>query len=288
MSHNLRCGDPAALAGFIYDECDDRERAAMLAHLAECAACAAEVTALQGTRQTLAQWEPPPAERDFRVPLGIAGRAMADGESAGETSVVAFRPKAAADAPARWWHWAAMPAWSQAAAAVALFAVGAATAAVMNVEVRRDQAGITIRTGWFQSAPAAAPATTEVDAAVQARIREEVRRVHAEADSAKAAGGTVAVAAARPGLSTAGQPVGEAASGDTLRQMRQLVAESEQRQQRELALRVAQMVRDVDSQRRADIAKIERTVSPMEGVTSEELQQQRRMLNYLISVSQTK
>ncbi len=276
MSDNLRCGDPAALAGFIYDECTDGERARMLAHLADCAVCTAEVAAIQRTRTVLTEWQPPSVELGFEVTAADLA-----------PPVVAFSPRSARPtAPPRWWHWASMPVWGQAAAAVALFAVGAMTAAVMNIEVRRDQAGITVRTGWFQSAPPAGQAPVTEDAALQEKIREEVRRVHAEADGGRAVASAAAAPVTEPVV--AQTATGPSTSGDTLRQVRALLAESEQRQQRELALRVSQMVRDVDSQRRADIAKIERTVSPMEGVTTEELQQQRRMLNYLISVSQTK
>jgi hypothetical protein len=67
-----------------------------------------------------------------------------------------------------------------------------------------------------------------------------------------------------------------------------MLAASEDRQQRELALRVTQVLRDVDSQHQADMARIERTVSPVAGVTNEEIQEQRQMLNYLMRVSQTK
>src|SRR5262249_2372039 len=83
-------------------------------------------------------------------------------------------------------------------------------------------------------------------------------------------------------------PVVATTNSDIMRQMRQLVADSEARQQKELALRVSQVVRDLDSTHRADLARIERTVSPMEGVRTEELRQQRQMLNYLMRVSQQK
>src|SRR5439155_27075092 len=62
------------------------------------------------------------------------------------------KPKAA------WWQWSAMPAWTQAAAAVMLFALGGVVAALMNMEVRYDAAGLSVRTGWSTSAPDGAPA----------------------------------------------------------------------------------------------------------------------------------
>ena len=68
--------------------------------------------------------------------------------------------------------------------------------------------------------------------------------------------------------------------------VRTLIEESEQRQQRELALRTAELVRDVDSQRRIDLAQIQRNFGQIEGLTGAEVREQREMLNYLIRASQ--
>jgi hypothetical protein len=68
--------------------------------------------------------------------------------------------------------------------------------------------------------------------------------------------------------------------------VRALIEESEQRQQRELALRTAELVRDFDSQRRVDLAQIQRNFGQIEGLTGAEVREQREMLNYLIRASQ--
>ena len=68
--------------------------------------------------------------------------------------------------------------------------------------------------------------------------------------------------------------------------MRALIEESEQRQQRELALRTAQVVRDFDSQRRVDLAQIQRSFGQIEGLTGAEVREQRQMLDYLMRVSE--
>ena len=68
--------------------------------------------------------------------------------------------------------------------------------------------------------------------------------------------------------------------------VRALIEESEQRQQRELALRTADIVRDFDSQRNVDLAQIQRNFGQIEGLTGAEVREQRQMLNYLIQVSQ--
>jgi hypothetical protein len=68
--------------------------------------------------------------------------------------------------------------------------------------------------------------------------------------------------------------------------VRELIAESEQRQQSQLALRTAQVVRDFDTQRRADLTQIQNSMGQIEGLTGAEAREQRQMLNYLMRVSQ--
>ena len=68
--------------------------------------------------------------------------------------------------------------------------------------------------------------------------------------------------------------------------MRALIDESERRQQRELALRVAEVMRDLDTQRRADLVKIDRSLGVVQNNTGVEVMKQRELLNYLVRVSQ--
>jgi hypothetical protein len=71
-----------------------------------------------------------------------------------------------------------------------------------------------------------------------------------------------------------------------LQQVRAMIQDSEKRQQQELALRTAEVIRDFDTQRRGDLARIEQTFGQMEGTTGAQVEQQRQMLNYLMRVSQ--
>ena len=71
-----------------------------------------------------------------------------------------------------------------------------------------------------------------------------------------------------------------------MQQVRTLIGESERRQQQELTLRTAELVKDVDAQRRGDLARIERTFGQMEGTTGVRADQQQQLLNYLMRVSQ--
>jgi hypothetical protein len=68
--------------------------------------------------------------------------------------------------------------------------------------------------------------------------------------------------------------------------MRELLVESEQRQQRELALRVAQLQRDLDGQRVSDLKRIQDNFGQLGGWTGAEVARQRDVLNYLLRVNQ--
>jgi hypothetical protein len=70
-----------------------------------------------------------------------------------------------------------------------------------------------------------------------------------------------------------------------LARVRALIDESEQRQRRELALRTAEVVRDLDAQRQFDFARIQRAFGQFEGPAGAEIQRQRQDLNNLIRVT---
>ena len=66
-----------------------------------------------------------------------------------------------------------------------------------------------------------------------------------------------------------------------LKQVRALIANSERRQQLELALRVGDVINDVQAQRRADLLKIDRSIGLIQNSTGMEVLRQREMLNSL-------
>src|SRR5688572_15468537 len=107
MSLDYPCGDPAALAAFLYDECEPAERRAIEAHLAICASCSDEIEALRATRIQLASWAPPDRAPGFQI--------------VGSPQTPA--PARVLTSP-RWWQ-QPLPAWAQAAAAVLIFTSGA-------------------------------------------------------------------------------------------------------------------------------------------------------------------
>jgi hypothetical protein len=78
-----------------------------------------------------------------------------------------------------------------------------------------------------------------------------------------------------------------ASDKDVMVRMRALVADSERRQQRELALRIAEVFRDVQAQRQSDLVRIDRSLGLMQNSTGIEVARQRELLNSLaVRVSQ--
>ena len=258
--------DDAALVAYLYDECDAGERRRIEDHLAACARCASEVREMRSVREALAEWTPPPARLGFRV---------------------------VADPPAspRWWAARPLPVWAQAAAAVFLFAAGAA---VSQLDVRYAGDGLIIRARWASPSDGSPQGPAVVGAGGAASGPREPARVEAAGGmqpvAGRAAGSADAAATAEERLrrdlaaSTAAPP----AQGDDalLRRVQAMIAASEQRQQRELALRLAQVVRDVDAQRRADLLRVDQNLGQLEGQTGAAVAEQRELLNYLVRVSQ--
>mgnify|MGYP001607348327 FL=1 len=252
MTINAGCDGKDRLLAYLYDEVTTDERQAFEGHLAACAACRRELEDLSGVRGQLASWTPPEQELGVRI---------------------------VRDEPARiarpWWR---APAWGLglAAAAVVVLAAGAAVA---NLEVRYDEHGVTVRTGWRSPAAPDAPVTTGAAAPWRADLQALEERLRADVASSTS-GASAQTAAAESAPAPA---VREAA---VLRRVSALVRESEERQRRELALRMTDVVRDVDWQRRTDWVRIQQGFGRLEEVTGAGVAQQREMMNYLMRVSQ--
>jgi hypothetical protein len=180
-------------------------------------------------------------------------------------------PPAAVLRPARWWS--TVPGWAQAAAAILVLAAGAAIA---NVQVTSGPEGFSVRTGWMpfdsstaSSAPGALAQDRQPDDAWKAALVSLEQQLRSEIRTTRE---PEARAAART-------PVDEA----TIRRVQQLIADAEQRHERELAMRFVEFTRDMNMQRRADLQNIGRGMVDYEG----QLQRQRQTINNLIRVSAT-
>lgn len=248
--------DRESLVGYLYDELSAEDRARLDAHLAACGECRAELDEMRGVRGHLASWAVPQRELGFAI------------VSASEKRRAEVR---------RW----ALPA-GLAAAAVLLVAVAAAIA---NLEISYDGQELSVRTGWSRAAeavtaaapqPAAPePAAAAFDAATpwQDDLAALERRLKSEfASSAPPA----------PSPVTLRREGGAASDAELLRRVQALIEQSELRQRRELAVRVAQLAREFDSQRQNDLVRIQQGLGQLEGSTAAD----RELLNYLVRVSQ--
>lgn len=250
MSNTFQCGDNSTLVAYMYDECEPGERGAIAAHVALCGACAAELAALESTRVQLTAWTPPDADLGFvvtRPPVPAAPEVASE----------------AAQSRASWFA-RPMPAWAQVAAAVVIFGAG------LSLGVVRGTGDLsTPAAPGAVAAIAPGEAGAGVSASDLTALEQRLRREIAQARTAAPAAAPLS-----------------ASEAQVLARVRTLIEESEQRQQRELALRTADIMRDFDSQRGADLAQIQRNFGQMEGVTSAEVREQRQLLNYLMRVSQ--
>ena len=163
--------------------------------------------------------------------------------------------------------WPAARGWALAAAAMLLLAIGVGVA---NVEIRYGPDGLVVRTGWVAAdgvdAVASAddmPWRTDL-AALESALREEM------------AGATPR----GPGAVSDG--TGES---EVLARVHRLIEESERRQQRDLALRFAQLMGESEAQRQADLLRIEQQVGQLKGLSEAEVVQHNEIMDYLVRVA---
>jgi Putative zinc-finger len=250
--------DKELLVGYLYDEADATERRTVETHLLACGECRAELKGLRTTRTRLASWAPPAPDLDFHVVRG-------------------------AELPApRARYWSVSPAWGLAAAAVLVLSVATAIA---NVEVKYGPDGLTVRTGASRalSASNAAPAAVQTVAAAAApgeEVRRELQAISRRIGELEAASRTQPTLAS---VHATTQPL----PPDVLRTTRQLISDSESRQQRELALRISQVLRDVEGARRVDYDRTQRALQEVQGVADTTILRQNEMANHFLRVVQT-
>jgi hypothetical protein len=257
------------IVAFLYDELELGERRDFNAHLLTCTVCRDEVAGLRAVRTQLARWEPP-ALTSLQSPVPGTSR------------------------PA-WWQ--AVPAWAQVAAALLFLGV---SAGIANLDVRYDQNGLNITTGWMKPAsPKLATAQTSEGGPKLATAEPSGGRPTLVTDQSTAGAPWRADLAtlerqlrtelrASQASAPAAPAVHAVSSSDaeTLRRVRALLDESEKRQQRELALRIAEVVRDVDTQRKADLRNIDHTLGLVRNDLGVEVMKQRQSLNLLYRASQ--
>jgi hypothetical protein len=243
------------LVAYVYEDIDHQEREAFERHLEECLPCRTELAALSDVRSGLQSWAAP------EVAAGVGGKPPR----------TALRLVDTAPKPSGWRTVADAPVWLQAAAA--MLVVGASLG-LANINLSYSRDGLSVSTGWIRRVPIV------VSPAAPAAEQQEV------AAPVDAAALRIEMAALEERLSRelSAQPVTSASpSADEalLKRVRALVQESERRQQRELALRVAELARDAQAQRQADLVRIDRSLGLMQSRTGVEVMRTQQQLNTL-------
>ena len=227
-----------ALLDYLYEEGDPAERLKIAQHVQNCAECSVAVLEFQNVRGMLRDWTPPSANLGFKI--------------------VQDAP-AAAPAPRPSWIPARYALFAQAAAAVLLFVAGLAVSQLrvdygggaLTVRTRTNaaavpQAGIRNASISLPAAPLNTP-TNQVDVdALERELRARLETQNASAVDAER----------------------------LLQRVRAMIDQSEQRQQRELALRLSQVSREVDTQHQADLLRMQ-----------QDFGQQQEALEYLVRTS---
>jgi anti-sigma factor RsiW len=261
------------IVAFLYDDLDAARRRDFNAHLLTCAVCREEVAGLRRVRTQLSRWAPPEP--------GIVA------------SVAAPPNLQSVVEPPHWWR--TIPAWAQVAAALLFLGI---SAGIANLEVRYDQNGLSVRTGWSQTNRSGVPTDVSVEAPGATAAAGNAKVGVATNVAATDAPWRTDLAALERQLKAefhasqvpapAAQAVRLASSSDaeTLRRVRALLDESEKRQQREIALRIAEVVRDVNAQRQVDLRNIDRTLGIVSNDLGVEVMKQRQSLNLLYRASQ--
>lgn len=249
------CGDPGALVSYLYNDGTPEELATIETHVRACDACTRELSLLGATREQLAVWTPPEAVLGFTI-----AREPSREPSAESLPSLVHAETAVERMPVPWWRQSA-PVWMQAAAALVVFGAGLTV-------------GTSGRSGEAPAAGSTSAAVSKSDlASLEQRLRAELTR-----------GAAPATVAASTVSTLAPSHVEEAGHDEALlRRVRALLTESEDRQQRELALRTQQVLRDMDVQRKVDMATVQQNLGQLQGTTGQELKTQREMWNLLMN-----
>lgn len=256
------------LLDYLYDELPASDRAAFELHLRDCRDCQTELSELGGTRLALAAWSPPDSELGFKI--------VREQPAGPRRSFWALRP---------FDGFRAGPAWGFAAAAILVLAVAAA---ISNIELRYGSDGLVVRTGWSKSpsvqvagdsAATTVPVSlTSEEWASRLRLLDE-RLQQLEQRERRVQAATLL---GEP-QATGSERMSDA---ELLRTVRKIIGESETRQQRELAMRLTQVVREFDATRAGDLARIEQGLRQVQGLTDAELIRHRATLDHLLRVAQ--
>jgi hypothetical protein len=296
------------LVAYLYDDLGDADRARFETHLRGCADCRDDLKALRGVRADLVTWAPSQPDFAFRV---VREPLPADGGK-----VVPFETPAARSLRG-WWT----PAAGLAAAAVLVLAAAAALAHVDvhrgpdGITVRTGWSAFAPASGrsFGETSPAFAPTQSargygETSPDVQPASPKLGSGVggpkppsgeggnppggegvaHVVIDAATVAGierriRALETAAHDSPVRNASTLSARASDAEIIRRVTDMLSQSETKQQRELALRVAQVIHDVDAQRVADLNRIQQGMGRIDASVNAEAAAHRDLTNYILT-----
>jgi anti-sigma factor RsiW len=272
------CEEKELLVGYLYDDLADGQRAAFETHLRGCTECRTELKALRGVRADLAAWAPPEPDFGFRM---ISVRGGRDAAAADLRPVVA--------PPVQSWRAWWTPAAGLAAAAVLVLA---AAASLAHIEVHRGPDGITVRTGWA-SAVAPTNATGRFGETSASRSAKDVQLTSTSdanfiAEIERRLNALEAASARDSGVRNASALSARSSDAEIIRRVRDLLAQSESKQQAELALRISQVITDVNAQRVADLTRIQKGLRSIDATVTAEAAARHELTNYVLTNASAK
>lgn len=259
--------DKSDLVSYLYEDLDTAGRERVERHLRGCAECRDELAGMRAVRTDLLAWTPPEPEFAFRIVA--EPRASQAGN--------APRGKVLTPAVASWRAWL-NPAAGLAAAAVLVLA---AAAGLARIEVHSGADGWTLRTGAAadtssQPSRTAAAAVHDIYLPDDGAFAVLERRIAALESSSRESSS---------GVRNASLAGARASNEEILKVVRELLAQSETRQKGELALRIAQVIRDVDAQRVADLNRVQQGIGRIDATVADEAAAHRELMNYILTSS---
>ncbi len=264
--------DKNDLVSYLYDDLSGPARAAFEQHLRACADCRDELTAMRGVRADLLTWSPPEPDFAFRL---VAEPRVAEAARLLRPAVPSWRA---------WFR----PAAGFAAAAVLVLA---AAAGLARVEVRKDADGWTLRTG------ASSAASDGVVAGFGGFRPHDVHLTGASGEDVMASlerriAALETVSRDTSNVRYASMQSGRANNDEMLKVVRELLAQSETRQKGELALRLQQVIRDMDLKRAADLNGVRQGISRIDASVAasatDDAAMHKELMNYFLANSKQK
>jgi anti-sigma factor RsiW len=234
-----------ALLDYLYEEGDPAERLKIARHLQTCTTCSVAVLEFQTVRGMLSEWKPPASQLGFRV--------VQDG------AIESPAP------PRAWWVPSSrLGLWAQAAAAVLLFAAGVA---VSQLQINYGDGTLTVRTRPAEST-ASATRRVSIELPAPESVGSGLSRTSTNIDATPTNPNLVS------GVTPTATDTNAADVEQLLQRVRAMIEQSEIRQQRELALRLSQVAREVDTQHQADLLRIQ-----------QDFGDQQNLMEYLVRTS---